>query len=149
MQKKLILFTLIVICILSFQCKKQKESIDYPSTGNNGPNLLYPQDTTLFSVDEIYSLCADLTQESTLEVHIINLNTSIDTMQWGYEHNSINGWNISSFDTLTHLQKFNSSRFSQIDAAIKFKDPGPFKVEVFENNSSTPQRSTILIGTQH
>lgn len=139
----------LAICMIMTNCSKSDGKIEYPTYGSHGPNLLTPADSITVTLSEIYSLAADLDKKSEpLEIHIINLNDAIDTLQWLYEPNTINGWNISPFDTLTQLQKLTSFEFNHIDAGIKFSQSGPFRLEVYENNQSTPLRSTIITGKE-
>lgn len=135
------------LCLLMINCKKSDGKIEYPLSGSHGPNLLYPADSIDVRLYELYSIAADLeTNSEPIEVHLINLNETIDTLQWIFEPNTINGWNISVFDTLTHLQKLSNYELNHIDVGIKFTDFGPFKIEIFENNQKTPVRSTIING---
>lgn len=145
MKKSANILLALALAILFLHCDKQDDPFIYPSMGNHGPNLLYPGDTVKVSVGEIYSLCVEILEDP-IEVHIKNLNAKIDTMQWGYYNNSINGWNISIFDTNMHYQKLNNSKISHIDAGIVFKATGCFKLEIFEKKSELPVRSTIITG---
>lgn len=140
----------LAICLIMTNCSKSDGKIEYPTRGSHGPNLLKSADSVKVTLLELYSLAADLDKKSEpLEVHLINLNDSVDTLQWSYEPNTINGWNISPFDTISNLQKLRSFEFNHIDVGIKFSESGPFRLEVYENDQSTPVRSTIIKGIKN
>lgn len=112
--------------------------IDYPETGNYGPNILDLEKTEYDG--ENFSLAVNLGKGVTLKIKISALGSG----GWFYSLGSVNNWTITTYDFSTNTQYFTAIESDRsCDLKMMFEQ-GTFRIDYYENNMSTPTRTKII-----
>ena len=150
MKRISLLLGTLVLLVFTNQCKKsdsnqeKQVSINYPSTGKWGDNVLCINDSTLIDSSKDYSFNANLQSDAVLKIVITNLSIA-EKSGWFYDSNSNDGWNISEYNNGSQQQIFTSRKVGILDLDMTFIGPGKCKIDFYENNSTTITKSIILL----
>ena len=150
MKRIILLLGTLVLMVFTNQCKKSDSnqekqlSINYPSTGNWGDNVLCIKDSTLIDPSKDFSFMANLQADAQLKIIMTNLSIT-EKSGWFFDINSNDGWNITEYDNGSHKQIFTSRKAGVLDLDMKFIGPGKCKIDFYENNSTTITKSIILL----
>ncbi len=136
------LLILITPVILLTSCKK--ESIEYPTDGHYGVNIL-DESTTTFYLAPTYSLHAKLPDENSIKIVFTNTSTNILSEWWGYTLGSDVNLILSPYNESTGVQTFESVDGAlEIDLSMNFGGNGSATVDIYENGASTPTRTKLI-----
>jgi len=141
MKKHLLILTALVIVTFS-NCKKDtnQPTIEYPSSGFYGENILDTTKTTYLG--EEFSLAANLSYGAELKVRISALGN--EEWGWFYAVGTEQNWQISDFDESSKSQLFIAINTDQkCDLEIGFYS-GQYLIEYFELNSDLVTREKII-----
>lgn len=112
--------------------------IEYPEDGPNGTNILNTTD----SIFTQYEYCGLMTIRPndcmSLKLIIERENGICQYGCWFYAVNSVQNWNVSSYDQGSNSQTFISTGL-ETDLNIGF-EPGRYKASIYLNDGSTPSR---------
>ncbi len=138
-----LLFVLPIIAVLFFSnCKEEEKivqpSIDYPSSGLYGDNILDTLKTN-YSEEE-FSLAANLSNGAELTIKISALGEGV----WFYALGTKQNWIISNFNESTKSQEFTAINTDQkCDLQMELFS-GQYRIEYFEFNSGSATREKVI-----
>jgi len=149
MKKFILLFGTIVIIVITTQCNKSDSnqvkqlSINYPSVGRWGDNVLCIKDSSMIDPFKDFSFTANLQADAQLKIIMTNLSIA-EKAGWFFDINSNDGWNITVYDNGSHQQIFTSRKAGVLDLDMTFLGPGKCNIDIYENNSITITKSIFL-----
>ena len=112
--------------------------IEYPEDGPNGKSILNTTDS-IYNQYQYYGLMTTRPNDCvSLKLVIERQFFGCQYGCWFYSVNSVQSWNISSYDQSTNSQTFISTGL-ETDLEMGF-EPGRYKASIYLNDSPTPQR---------
>ncbi len=134
--------------------------ITYPETGDYGDNILSLSKTAFGAgSNHSVSLAAHLSKGTALKIKIISMSADTtstapsDTSKvttparkagWFFAASFGVNWTISAFDETNYTQTFTAIDPDKSCDLMMYFDPGSFKIEYYEMNSSTPTRTKTI-----
>ena len=113
------------------------ESIAYPSSSDNGDNILNAAVTSIEAYTK-YSLAAILPNGTRLTI-------KMSGGTWYYAPYTNSNWNVSSFDSNNNSQTFTSDlEVNFCDLQINF-EPGTITIDYYENGANSATKTKQLI----
>ena len=107
---------------------------NYPSTGDNGPNIL-SNNFTKTMTELSNSLRAEVSSSGALKIIINGGGT------WKIE-GKVTNWTVDSFNASKQWQIFTVTEVGKAsDLPIIFTSPGTYKIDYYENNDIVPTRT--------
>lgn len=125
--KRIRLFMFMVVFIIAYSCKKDKdETINYPTSGQFGFNII---DKTRTEYPTGYSsLCVHLPEGTSMKVRISGINWFYSVSQdWS-------SWKKSDWNSIDNSRDFTSLKSGDLDFQVRLES-GNTVITVFENNT--------------
>jgi hypothetical protein len=137
-----LLVLLILPVLLLTSCKK--ESIEYPTDGHYGVNILDESTTTFYLAPE-YSLHAKLPEESSIRIVFTNTSSNVTSEDWWMQSSSNVNLIVSNKNEISGAQTFESVDGAlEIDLRMGFTGDGTATIDIYENGASTPTRTKLI-----
>lgn len=138
-------FAFSILFLTAFTSCERKTEVTFPAQGLHGPNLLVSGSNASITVDQNYSMRADLQKDARLKIVFTNTSNYTGASEFAprWVTSGENNWNIGSY--VNHIQEYSATRrVDKADLAIKFiNSPGTAKLDFYVNSNSITR--TIMI----
>ncbi len=136
---------LLVLIGFGMSACEKKTDIVFPPEGLHGPNLLALGSSVPLTVDQNYSMRANLSKQSRLKVVFTNTSNytgaAANAPRW--VTSGENSWNVGAYTN--HVQEYSATRGADhADLAIKFiNSPGTAKIDFYVNSNSVTRTMMV------
>jgi hypothetical protein len=129
---------LCTIILILIGCKKEEATIDYPQNGDYGLNVLSLPDSSMLDPNLTYSLNANLSNNASLTIEMINHSdfSLLNMPIWFFNSARNIGWTISDYNMQHNTQVFEANKSGKLDLEILFPNSCIVEMNYYENGGT-------------